>query len=127
MSGRTYHEIISFGVPWSYKDKQTYVIAHNDTNVTLDEKVELITEDMYRRIFPLKEAEDKDIWLVGGGVLTTMLLNKDVIDEMQIAIVPTILGEGLPLFPGKPKTSKWTLVENKSFSTGLALLTYTKK
>ena len=127
MGGRTYHEIIGFGVPWPYKDKQTYVIAHNDTNVTPDEKVEFITEDIYRRISALKEAEGKDIWLVGGGVLTTMLLNHDLIDEMQIAIVPTILGEGLPLFPDKPKTSKWTLIENKSFSTGLALLTYTKK
>lgn len=83
MGDRIYQEIIGFVVPWPYKDKQTYVIAHNDTNVTLD--------------------------------------------EMQITIVPTILGEGLPLFPDKPKTSKWTLVENKSFSTGLALLTYTKK
>lgn len=127
MGGRTYHEIIGFGVPWPYKDKQTYVIAHNNTNVTPNEKVEFITEDIYRRISALKEAEGKDIWLVGGGVLTTVLLNKDLIDEMQIAIVPTILGEGLPLFPDKPKISKWTLTENKSFSTGLALLTCTKK
>ena len=127
MGGRTYHEIIGFSVPWPYKDKQTYVIAHNNTNVTPNEKVEFITEDIYRRISALKEAEGKDIWLVGGGVLTTMLLNHDLIDEMQIAIVPTILGEGLPLFPDKPKTQKWTLIENKSFSTGLALLTYAKK
>ena len=127
MGGRTYHEIIGFGVPWPYKDKQTYVITHNNTNVTPDEKVEFITEDIYRRISALKEAKGKDIWLVGGGVLTTMLLNHDLIDEMQIAIVPTILGEGLLLFPDKPKTSKWTLIENKSFSTGLTLLTYTKK
>ena len=127
MGGRTYHEIIGFGVTWPYKDRQTYVIAHNDTNVTPDEKVEFITEDIYRRISALKEAEGKDIWLVGGGVLTTMLLNHDLIDEMQIAIVPTILGEGLPLFPDKPKIQKWTLIENKSFSTGLVLLTYAKK
>lgn len=127
MGGRTYHEIIGFGVPWPYKHKQTYVIAHNDTNVTPNEQVEFITEDIYLRISALKEMEGKDIWLVGGGILTTMLLNRDLIDEMQIAIVPTILGEGLPLFPNKSITSKWTLEENKSFSMGLVLLTYTKK
>lgn len=124
MGGRTYHEIIGFGVPWPYKDKQTYVISRNNTNVTPDEKVEFITEVIYQKIAALKEADGKDIWLVGGGELTTILLNRDLIDEMQIAIIPTILGEGLPLFPNKPKTSKWTLVENKSFSTGLVLLTY---
>lgn len=126
MGGRTYHEIIGFGVPWPYKDKQTYVIAHNNTNVTPDEKVEFITEDIYRRISALKEADGKDIWLVGGGVLTTMLLNHDLIDKMQIAIVPTILGEGLPLFPNKPKTSKWTLVENKAYMSDVILNVYKK-
>lgn len=126
MGGRTYHEIIGFGVQWPYKDKQTYVIAHNNTNVTPDENVEFITEDIYRRISALKEAEGKDIWLVGGGVLTTMLLNHDLIDEMQIAIVPTILGEGLPLFPNKPKTSKWTLVENKAYMSDVILNVYKK-
>lgn len=62
--------------------------------------------------------------MVGGGELTTMLLNHDLINKMQIAIVPTILSEGLSLFPNKPKESKWKLANNKSFSTGLVLLNY---
>ncbi|MGL4412430.1 MAG: dihydrofolate reductase family protein [Bacteroidales bacterium] len=41
------------------------------------------------------KTDGKDIWLVGGGELTTILLHRDLIVEMQIAIVPTILGEGL--------------------------------
>lgn len=126
MGGRTYHEIIGFGVPWPYKYKQSYVISRNNTNVTPDEKVEFITEDIYQKIAALKEANGKDIWLVGGGELTTTLLNRDLIDEMQIAIVPTLLGEGLPLFPNKPKTSKWRLVESIAFSSGVTLITYTK-
>lgn len=126
MGGRTYHEVIGFGVPWPYKNMQTYVIAHNDTNVTPNEQVEFITEDIYHHVSALKESAGKDIWLVGGGVLTTMLLNRALIDEMQIVIIPTILGEGVPLFPNKPKTSKWRLIENKSFSTDIALLTYYK-
>lgn len=126
MGGRTYHEIIGFGVPWPYKNMQTYVISHNDTNVTPNEQAEFITEDIFHRISVLKESKGKDIWLVGGGVLTTMLLNRDLIDEMQIVIIPTILGEGLPLFPNKPKTSKWRLIGSKSFSSGVSLITYTK-
>lgn len=126
MGGRTYHEIIGFGVPWPYKNKQTYVIAHNDTNVTPNEQVEFITEDIYHHISALKELGGKDIWLVGGGELTTILLNLDLIDEMQIAIIPTIIGEGLPLFPNKPKTSKWRLIGSESFSSGVSLITYTK-
>ena len=126
MGGRTYHQIIGFGVPWPYKEKMTYVIAHNNTNVTPEEKVEFITENLFNRIAKMKQNEGKDIWLVGGGILTTMLLNHDLIDEMQIVTIPTILGKGLPLFPNHPKTSKWKLIENKAFSTGITLTTYRK-
>lgn len=63
-----------------------------------------------KKIEALKETYGRDIWLVVGGGLTTILLNRNLIDEMQIAIVPTILGDGLSLFSSKPKTAKWTLV-----------------
>ncbi|CDN30507.1 Dihydrofolate reductase [Mucinivorans hirudinis] len=126
MGGRTYHEIIGFGVPWPYKDKQTYVISRNNTNVTPDERVEFITENIYAEIATLKTQDGKDIWLVGGGKLTTMLLNHELIDEMQIAIVPIVLGAGLPLFPNNPLKSKWTLKESKSYDTGLVVSTYEK-
>lgn len=47
--------------------------------------------------------EKKDIWLVDGGKLTTILLNQDMVDEMIIIVIPVILGSGIPLFPDNPK------------------------
>ena len=81
-------------MPWPYQEKMTYVIAHNNTNVTPEEKVDFITENIFNQIAVMKQNEGKDIWLVGGGVSTTMLLNHDLIDEMQIVTIPTILGKG---------------------------------
>lgn len=126
MGGKTYHEIIGFGIPWPYKDKTSYVVSRRDSNVTPNENVHFITEDVIARISELKSEIGKDIWLVGGGELTAMLLNANLIEEMQICTVPIILGNGIPLFPGKTKESQWKLANSKVFSTGLLLSTYQK-
>ena len=126
MGGKTYHEIIGFGIPWPYKDKKSYVVSRRDSNVTPNENVRFITEDVIAGISELKSENGKDIWLVGGGELTAMLLNANLIDELQLCIAPTILGNGIPLFPGKTKESQWKLANSKVFSTGLLLSTYQK-
>jgi dihydrofolate reductase len=35
----------------------------------------------------------------GSGVLTRWLLENDLVDEMNLLIVPTVIGQGTPLFP----------------------------
>lgn len=127
MGGRTYHEIIGFGVQWPYKNKVTYVVSRRYSNVTPNENVRFITEDIVSKISELKNEAGKDVWLVGGGELTTILLNANLIDEMQLCVAPIILGQGIPLFPNKPKESLWTLKDNKTYDTGMIIATYTRK
>jgi dihydrofolate reductase len=45
---------------------------------------------------------------------------------MILTIIPTIIGEGISLFPNKPKETIWKLTEAKSFDTGVVNLTYEK-
>lgn len=127
MGGRTYHEIIGYGVTWPYKDKISYVVSHRDSNVTPNENVHFITEDIVSEISELKNEAGKDIWLVGGGELTTILLNARLIDEMQLCVAPVILGQGVPLFPNKPKESLWILADSKVCDTGMIISTYTRR
>lgn len=126
MGGRTYREIIGFGDGWSYREKETYVVSHNNINLTPDESVHFITENIREEILLLKNGQGKDIWLVGGGELVSMLLDHDLIDEMQICIFPTILGQGIRLFPNKLKESNWKLKCCQTFQTGVVLITYYK-
>ena len=39
-----------------------------------------------------------NIWLLGGAETVNAFLEKKLIDEYRIAIVPVILGTGIPLF-----------------------------
>ena len=36
---------------------------------------------------------------MGGGELARSFLQDDLIDELYLGVVPTLIGEGLPLFP----------------------------
>ena len=49
----------------------------------------------------LRKVSGRDIWLMGGGELTREFLREDLVDGIQVAVVPVVLGGGVPLFaPG---------------------------
>lgn len=127
MGNGTYQEIISFDVDWPYKDKSTYVLTRYKNNLPPKENVTYITDDVVASIHQLKLQDGKDIWLVGGGQTVTLLLNHDLVDEIQICYIPLVLGEGIPLFPNKPKESKWELKESKVYDSGILKVDYLKK
>lgn len=73
----------------------------------------------------LKNATGKDIWFFGGANLLTSFLEKNLIDELQLAIHPIMLGEGMKLFAGQiDRRINCELIDVKSFNTGLVMLKY---
>lgn len=124
MGRKTYNEVLSFGIDWPYAEYETYVISNNDDLKILTPNTKLVSSGINQLIALLKDHSTKDIWLVGGGALVTSFLNDDLIDTMIITTVPVILGEGIPLFPNKPKETRWKLISVEKFDTGLVSLTY---
>jgi len=127
MSGRTYREILNMDVIWPYKQQKSYVVTRGWTENITAENIEFITENIIETISSLRNRQGKDIWLIGGGELISILLAADLIDEMQIAYIPVILGKGIPLFPEQPKESTWKLKEFKSHLSGAITILYQKK
>ena len=68
----------------------------------------------------------KDIWLIGGGEINTVLLNNKLIDTIILTVFPLILGNGIPLFPGGVGESRFGLENCKSYKNGLVKLTYSR-
>src|ERR1700733_12892214 len=66
----------------------------------------------------------KHIFHMGGGELARSFLEADLIEELFLGIVPILLGDGLPLFPGGFPQRDFTLVENKTYSKNYISLTY---
>lgn len=46
----------------------------------------------------LRQGTGKSIWVCGGAQLANALLRHGLIDELRISIIPTLLGDGVPLF-----------------------------
>jgi dihydrofolate reductase len=65
----------------------------------------------------IRKKPGKDIWLMGGGEVARDFLKADLVDELYLGIVPTLLGEGIP-------QRDFALIENKSYSKGLISLKY---
>lgn len=127
MGRKTYDLVMSFGVEWPYPGLNSY-IATTDKNFKVSSpETFAIQKDLIEFVNELKASSDKDIWLIGGGNLITFFLNHDLLDRMILTFIPTIIGEGLPLFPDKPKTTQWKLVATEQFNTGVVNLTYDKK
>lgn len=73
----------------------------------------------------LREQPGKDIWLYGGGSLFRSLLEIGQVDSVEIAVVPVLLGDGVPLLPSPAARARLSLTGQRVYRTsGIVLLEY---
>ena len=66
----------------------------------------------------------RDIWLFGGGNFFRSLLEAGLVDTVEVAVMPVLLGSGIPLLPPGAST-KLTLVDQKTLpASGIVALSY---
>ena len=87
-----------------------------------------VSDDPAQIISALKAQPGKDIWLFGGGVLFRSLLELGLVDLVGVAIIPVLLGGGVPLLPDTPERAGLRLIEHQVFeATGTVTLEYAVK
>jgi len=123
---KTYQQLLSWGIPFPYSGKTNYVLSRKK-DLEPTEHVQFIREEPLNFLQQLKKQEGKDIWLIGGGEINTLLLNAGLIDEVEIFIMPVILPEGIELFGGLPKETNLRLLKTESFSSGAVRMRYEVK
>ncbi|MFT4112635.1 dihydrofolate reductase family protein [Silvibacterium sp.] len=72
----------------------------------------------------LRAQSKKDIWLFGGGHLFRSLLKLHAVDSIEVAIIPVLLGTGVPLLPAGHEQTTLELLDHKSHRSGRVLLNY---
>lgn len=65
-----------------------------------------------------------DTWIVGGPETLHRAFADDVVDRVELFIIPRMLGEGLPLFSWSAGSRVLTLKGTVAFSNGVVLLDY---
>ena len=127
MGRKTYEAILGFDVDWPYMECHTYVVTSQPNFICTTPKSHLIHENIGAQLTSLTKEEGKDIWLVGGGLLVSSLLDMGLVDEMYLSVVPVVLGNGIRLFTGNQLETSFTLVKSTPFSSGIINLIYHKK
>lgn len=121
--GRGTYEVVGEGGP-GFKGVRTYVISRT-LDPTEHPKVTVVGEDVEPFVAGLKREKGKDIWLFGGGVLFRSLLEARLVDRVEVAVIPVLLGSGIPLLPGLDGIARLELDDVQRYEkTGTMLLGY---
>lgn len=87
--------------------------------------VTVVAEGSAEVMATIREKSGKDIWLFGGGQLFRSLLALGVVDVVEVAIIPTLLGRGIPLLPNWETPAKLRLTKHVAREkTGTMMLEY---
>lgn len=84
----------------------------------------LVSGDVIAEARKIKEQQGKDIWLFGGASLTDTLMKEGLVDELWMSVHPILLGGGKRLFSEQDSRTQLTLIESKTYETGLVSLRY---
>jgi dihydrofolate reductase len=84
----------------------------------------VIDGDVEAAVRELKAKPGGELQVHGSGVLLRWLLERDLVDELNVRLVPVVVGEGMRLFPERGPSHDLTLVESRSMAAGSTILTY---
>lgn len=86
--------------------------------------VRIVNDDPREVVAALKVKPGRDIWLFGGGALFRCLLDGGLVDTVELAVMPVLLGSGVPLLP-PGNTAKLVLTDQKTLpASGIVVLSY---
>jgi dihydrofolate reductase len=84
----------------------------------------LLEGDAADAVARLKEESDKDLTILGSGVLVESLMNRNLIDKYVLMIHPLVLGSGRRLFADGGTFATLKLIDSTTTTTGVVIATY---
>ena len=122
----TYHQIVTDLSPdeWVYSGMKSYVMTHR--NEPSSDEIIFTSRNIVELLQELKSEEGKDIWICGGASIVNQLLECNMIDRYHIAIIPTILGGGVPLFEKHDKKIDLRLISTECYN-GIVEIIYERR
>lgn len=122
MGRATYDFVRDTGV-WHYAGKPTIVMTSRPGDDAPD-GVQFMDGDPREVLDALRAAGGRSTWLVGGGRLAASFRAAGLIDEWIVTLIPCVLGAGVPLAGGMPKTTELELVDHTAYGAGVVQLRY---
>jgi dihydrofolate reductase len=121
MGRRTYEIVRAAGE--GFRGKQV-VVASRTLRPERHREIEVVSEGLDQRIRELCAQPGRDIWLYGGGDLFTQVLAWGLVDTVELAFMPVLLGDGIRFLPSPAVRRRLTLVGHRAYPGGMVLIEY---
>jgi dihydrofolate reductase len=122
MGRGTYDFLAREPAPWAYDQQRTIVVT---SKPIVDPKGILETRnDIDSLIAELRSLEDGDVWMLGGGRLQMAFMERGALDEIEIYVMPELIGGGKSLFPPTGFRTSPKLLAAQTLERGCVRLHY---
>jgi dihydrofolate reductase len=123
MGRKTWDLVVEQGNAGMFGDA-TVVVVSRTLRPEDHPQVTIVSEGLDARVRELRDRPGKDIWLFGGGALFRSLLEYDLVDTVESAVVPVVLGGGIPFLAGPQIRRSLALTDHKVYPSGIVWLEY---
>jgi dihydrofolate reductase len=124
LMGRLTFEVLQSQGPGHPMAGREVVVVSRTLQQGLHPDVTILAEGVSAAVAALKAKPGKDIWLFGGGALFRTLLDAGLVDTVEVAVIPILLSQGIPLLPPGQRSSPLRLTATKVLPTGIVMLSY---
>ena len=100
-----------------------YVFSHTAPQPAVPH-VQFVSEPIKTFTQRLRKAPGRHIWMMGGGGLIASFLDAGEIDEFDVHIIPTFIGEGIPLVAPRHRDVPLQLRAVTQYPDGVVRLRY---
>lgn len=122
MGRGTYDFLAADSSPWAYGEKRVFVVTSRPIP---EPKGPLeIRRDVDALIAELRALDDGDVWMLGGGTLQMAFMERGALDEIEIYVMPELIGGGRPLFPATGLRASPKLLAASALDRGCVRLHY---
>ena len=127
MGRNTFDVVCNFDCDWPYS-KPVFVLSNSMKSIPegYEGKAELIKGSLSAVIETIHQKGHKYLY-IDGGVTVQNFLKEDLIDELIITVIPTLLGGGIPLFGELPKPMTFEHVKTEVFLNAIVQNHYHRK
>jgi len=127
---KTYEQALGFtrgkGLGFGPKVKH-YVFTHRPPDSLPAPNIEFVNQPVGAFATSLRAQPGKTIWMMGGAGVIGSFLDEDQIDEFSIHVIPTLIGEGIPLIEPRHRLVPLKLRSVRRFPDGVVHLNYEVK
>lgn len=123
MGRNTYDQALRLG-DWPYAGKRIVVLTSRPLNPTTGHEVETWSGDPRPLMDSLREQSDGDIWLLGGARIARQWLDLNLVDRLELYVIPVLLGDGVRLFQRSERRHALELDAATTWPGGITCLRY---